>query len=642
MKNIGRNSYVLGQINLVEKQDELFWPGDSLFPAVIPIKPVVADTSLNVVNYAKSQASGVDASISANIASKTGDLIVIETAYADNADSTNWNVSNTGTAITWTKKVETNTATQCKVVVWTGVAGAIPPQAVTVTSTAGAVITAAKVLNVYVARNAGTDIVNIFSGTAATNVSQAVSPTTANSFVGGFFADWLQSNSFSAGANTQLARVEDISGQLTVGVFNELPNPLTSNATVTLNANSSGTGKIAWVVFEIPLSSAGQLGLCALITKLPVSNSGTTFSKSSGSGNSELTNFTHSVISVKSSNSSVLTAVQVRSLVSSARLTLNVAGVVLKSVFSGVSTRISTAIASERVGFFSQNLFLKVGGSNTIQQSTLRNSDLGIKTNVASVTQKLLIRFISLASALGLSATGSASQLSKVGTSLSSTRISLGSASQRSLLLQLITNLKVGVNTVLQKVTIRTTENSIKIPIVSVISKAATKNAIAYTRISTATIQTLLKTRGQVNYVKVGVGPIITVLNQRNLNSSGKVTVVIVSSADMALKIRQTVLSNKIVNIGVIQQIEYRSLDSTSKTVIGSALIALGLDTITEASAKAAVITDLCTGSRILSIVDLANRFENEIPVFNLCGGRDRFEFEETNAMQELAKRGLI
>jgi hypothetical protein len=261
MKNRGRNSLRLGAANFVEKQDELFWPGNSLYPAVVPLKPVTPSTALNVVNYFVRQNNGVSASISANIAAKTGNLIIIQAAYADNSESTAWTITNTGSAITWTKKIETNTTSNCKVVVWTGVAGAVPPQSITVTSTAGTGLNGAKVLNIDVAQNAGTDIVNIFSGTLATDVSQAVTPTTSNSAVRLFAADWAATNSFTAGnANTLLTNNVTIAGELSAAALRTIPDPLTSNSAVTI-AELDTAGTIAWAAFEIPLATvAGNTG----------------------------------------------------------------------------------------------------------------------------------------------------------------------------------------------------------------------------------------------------------------------------------------------------------------------------------------------------------------------------------------------
>jgi len=203
---------------------------------------------------------GQTASVSATITSNTltvspGDFITIVACYSDNVQSQSWTVSNTGTAITWTKQVETNTAANCKVVMWSGTAGETPPTTISVESLTGTIILGSKAL--FTAIHTGTHPVtplplgNIFSGTAGTNVSQAITPTSNGSALWMLAGDWQQRNSFGAAANCSFAAtVFDDFSQQTVVPLQPINNPRTDTAAFTIGETDTA-GRISWVVWEV-------------------------------------------------------------------------------------------------------------------------------------------------------------------------------------------------------------------------------------------------------------------------------------------------------------------------------------------------------------------------------------------------------
>lgn len=204
----------------------------------------------------KGQASGVSATITSNtITANTGDFITIAACYDDDAKSTAWTVSNTGTAITWTKQIETSASQNCKVVMWSGTAGVTPPTTVSVQSTAGAAITGSKAL--FTAIHTGAHTVtplpagNLFSGTGGTDVTQAITPSSSGSALWMLAGDWSQTNSFAAAASCTLAAtVYNEAGQQTVVPIQPTTNPRTDAASFTIG-ESDTAGKIAWAAWDV-------------------------------------------------------------------------------------------------------------------------------------------------------------------------------------------------------------------------------------------------------------------------------------------------------------------------------------------------------------------------------------------------------
>lgn len=190
----------------------------------------------------------------------TGDFITIAVSFSDNANTTAWTLTNTGTAITWTKQAETNTAANCKVVLWTGTAGATPPTTVTVTATAGTVLSCSKAMfvAVHTGQHATTPLPagNIFTGTGGTDISQAITPTSTGSALWLMLGDWSQTNSFAAGANcSTVAAAYDESGQQTVVAIKPTTQPRTDAALFTISETDT-SGKIAWVAWEVQSAPA--------------------------------------------------------------------------------------------------------------------------------------------------------------------------------------------------------------------------------------------------------------------------------------------------------------------------------------------------------------------------------------------------
>jgi hypothetical protein len=208
----------------------------------------------------KGQANAVSTTITSNtLTVAAGDYITVVAVYGDNADSTARTISNTGTAITWTLRGETTTASNCKVVLYDGVAGATPPTTVSVETTAGSGFSASKWLAViaHTGAHATTPLPsgNIFTGAGGTDVSQAITPTSSGSALWFACGDWSATNTYAAAANCTLGTVYHESGYQTDVLIRPTTQPRTDANAFTIGETDTG-GKIAWIAFEVQAASS--------------------------------------------------------------------------------------------------------------------------------------------------------------------------------------------------------------------------------------------------------------------------------------------------------------------------------------------------------------------------------------------------
>lgn len=198
---------------------------------------------------------------SGTLSATTGDLITIIGFFADNGNATAWTVSNTGTAITWTKQLETNTASNCKIVMWSGIAGATPPTTVSVQATAGAQTAWYKnlVTIVHTGQHATTPLPagNLFLITSGTDISKAITPTASGSALWLAGGDWAAMNTFSAGTSCTLgATAVHQAGEYTGAVVRPTTQPRTDASAFTLSLLDTG-GTVIGIAFEVQAAAGG-------------------------------------------------------------------------------------------------------------------------------------------------------------------------------------------------------------------------------------------------------------------------------------------------------------------------------------------------------------------------------------------------
>lgn len=211
----------------------------------------------------KGQNNGVGSAITSNALSvTTGDKITLLVYGADNGFITAWSISNNGTAITWTQRADTNTASNSRIFLFEGVAGATPPTTITATATAGTSTTCAKVLYTQIHTGADTGAIpagNIFVGASSTDVSQSITPSATGSALWMGAADWNETNSFVAIANNTLVGTFHEAGQFSACGIRPTTQPRTDASAFTLGETDTG-GAIAYIAFEVQASTTPSSG----------------------------------------------------------------------------------------------------------------------------------------------------------------------------------------------------------------------------------------------------------------------------------------------------------------------------------------------------------------------------------------------
>jgi hypothetical protein len=207
----------------------------------------------------KGQAAGVSSTVSSDpLSVLPGDVLTICGAWSDNARATAWTVANDGTSIAWVKQAETNTASNTKVVMWSGIAGAVPPTSVSVTTTAGTATNTSVCLSVMVHTGA-TDVANVTLGSGAVNVAQPITPVGSGSALWFFCSDWNQSNTYTQITGcTQVNEYFEATKQR-AQLVRPTTQPRADATPFTIGTNSTG-GPISWVAFEVPAAVVATTG----------------------------------------------------------------------------------------------------------------------------------------------------------------------------------------------------------------------------------------------------------------------------------------------------------------------------------------------------------------------------------------------
>jgi hypothetical protein len=213
--------------------------------------------SLAYSTYFKGQNAGISATITSDtITAATGNLIDVVASYGNNTQSTAWTVSNTGTAITWTKQQETNITDTSKIVRWSGIVGATPPTTISVQSTAGDGITSTKSLTVIVhsGQHATTPEPsgNFFTGTGELEAIRSITPTSVGSCLWIHVADWMALNNLVAGTNCiQIATPFNEIYELTAITVRPIIQPRTNASPFILDVNAGTGAVLTYVAWEV-------------------------------------------------------------------------------------------------------------------------------------------------------------------------------------------------------------------------------------------------------------------------------------------------------------------------------------------------------------------------------------------------------
>lgn len=303
--------------------------------------------------------------------------------------------------------------------------------------------------------------------------------------------------------------------------------------------------------------------------------------------------------------------------------------------------KISPMVMSERVMYKSSLSFAHISPGTVLTKAGVSSQVLFNKIQFGTIVQKASVMVQGTMAKLGDVIIGSSSMTLKLMNTLGNAKRVSISPLTTSVLRMLNGTAKRSIVTSETKISLREVISVIKISLVGVVSKQAVKEQSSIVKIAPSQIQTLLRYRGSLDNNKRVDGVILTILKNRLSNNSGKVALVIVSTIDQALQVKQAVTSNRISSADIVSQVSISTIGTFERVVLGDILTTLGIRFDVISAQAVAVALDPCTGD-VPAGLALVNRLENDFIDFTLCGGQDRFVFEESAAYSELKKRGLL
>lgn len=214
------------------------------------------------VTHGSGVATATTTTSQAHTIGSIGDLVVIGIQFEnDSSDAVDaaTPITNTGSAITWTKILDTSPTVSSTRVVTRFYAGyAASSGSITFTHNKTTSSSNNRNMSVWAFNGVtGTLATDIPSGNrfvdttnGGTNVSQSITPAAAGSHIIGGIGDWNQTNSFSALTDNTIVHTANVGGAYT-GVWVEpTTNPLTTGSAFTWGANSTSSDT-TWAVFEV-------------------------------------------------------------------------------------------------------------------------------------------------------------------------------------------------------------------------------------------------------------------------------------------------------------------------------------------------------------------------------------------------------
>lgn len=213
------------------------------------------------INFVSLNAGSGEPITSGALSVLTGDFLTTCLIISDNSFETAWDVTNTGTAIAWTERLQTIIGSNCKIVMWSGIAGATPPTTVTVDPSAGSNPQQFKALctMVHTGQHATTPLPagNLFLIASGTDISKIITPTSAGSCLWLVVGDWAATTPLTAGTNCTLAAAElrDATAMTAVPVRPTTQPCTDANAFTIAEADTGGT--VIGIAFEVQAAAGG-------------------------------------------------------------------------------------------------------------------------------------------------------------------------------------------------------------------------------------------------------------------------------------------------------------------------------------------------------------------------------------------------
>lgn len=204
----------------------------------------------------QTQGLGVSATISLSSAEwKTGDFITLAVIFASGVAVTDQSVSNDGSPINWLNIETFEGALNARIVLYAGaVTGPTPPGTISVTATAGSILTCRKSLFIAAHRGAASNkpgdmMTNVWGGTGGADVTQSIPASSYGSCYWFVCADANATNTFAPAADCELLHTHD-NASFTGAVVAPTQQPLQSGIPFTIGESDTGA-RVAWAAWEV-------------------------------------------------------------------------------------------------------------------------------------------------------------------------------------------------------------------------------------------------------------------------------------------------------------------------------------------------------------------------------------------------------
>lgn len=217
--------------------------------------------AITYTTYASSSPNNANTSVTTGTMTVLAqDIIIVCALFTDSNAAGTLTCSNSGTAITWNPIANVNVAGRCRVAAWWGLSTTTENRTATVAWNSGNNLNWGLFSMVHSGAHQTNPVPtgNVFSGSAASSVTQAITPTASGSalWLIGANADDVNASTFTAGANCTIDRTA-VTDTWDAALIRPTTQPRTDSAAFTLSETHTGSF-VSWVAFEVQAAGAAQ------------------------------------------------------------------------------------------------------------------------------------------------------------------------------------------------------------------------------------------------------------------------------------------------------------------------------------------------------------------------------------------------
>lgn len=188
------------------------------------------------------------------------DIIIVCAMFTDSNAAGLLTCTNSGTAITWNPIANVNVAGRCRVAAWWGRATTTENRTATVAWDSGNNLNWGLFSMVHTGAHQTTPVPvgNVFSGSAASSVTQTITPTSSGSALWLIAANAEDTNTstFTAGTNCTIDRTT-VTDTWDAALIRPTTQPRTNSSAFALAETHTGSF-VSWVAFEVQAEGAAQ------------------------------------------------------------------------------------------------------------------------------------------------------------------------------------------------------------------------------------------------------------------------------------------------------------------------------------------------------------------------------------------------